>query len=85
MKTFVASRFADIFSIEVRNLLKGSAKWMWLLIGISVAVATIEAAVLATMLFLGFVILGQDVSGPLSGIFSSGTLSDYSQPSLLVF
>jgi len=85
MRILRASKLASIFPPEIRDVLKGGARWVRLLLGISAMAAMTEAAVLANMLFLGFIILGQQLSGPLSGIFNVEALSEYSQQALLVF
>jgi len=84
MKILSALKLESIFPPTIRNILNGGAGWVRLLLCISVMAAMTEAAVLATMLFLGFVILDQTFSGPLSGMFNIGALSDYSQSVLLI-
>lgn len=84
MSIIRAFKLSPIFPSEIRNILKDSGRWIRLLLGISALAAMIEAAVLSTMLFLGFTILDQQFSGPLSGLFNVGALSEYSQPVMLV-
>jgi ABC-type multidrug transport system fused ATPase/permease subunit len=68
---------------EVRNLLLEDPKWLWLLFGMSVMTAVVEAAALANFLFLGTAVVGQDISDKLGGLISEGVLAGHSQRVLL--
>ena len=73
-----------ILTTGLGDVFEGGSKWLFLLLGIAGLIALIEAATMANLLLLGYVVLEQDFSGPLNGIFGDGILAGYSQPRLLV-
>lgn len=73
-----------ILPIEVRDVLRGSSKWGWFVFVIAGLVAVVEAVSLANLLFLGYGILGQEITGPLGGLIEKLGLTGYSQRTFLV-
>ena len=74
---------ARIFPPEVRDLLREDLKWAWLIFGIAVVSALVEAAALANFLFLGNVVFDKSISGGLDGLLGDQVFAGHSQRVLL--
>jgi subfamily B ATP-binding cassette protein MsbA len=69
---------------EVRDVLKESPKWVWLIFVTAGLIAFLEAATLANLLLLGHALLGQEPSSGLGGLINDQIFGGYSQRNLLI-
>ena len=74
----------NILPGEIRRLLRGNGRLVWLLVAMIGIVAVLESLSLASLLFLGHAVLGQELPSALGGTFVARFVEGYSYRSLLI-
>ena len=81
----IYSRIFKFIPKEVKDLITGDGRWIWLLFVVGGMVGLLIGCELICLYFLGKVLLGQSIPIQANGLFISGYLDNLTQSQLLLY